>query len=79
MDIRLSIMKVLDEMGIYTTDINLKEDIDLTKYIADSIMFISFVVDLEEKLKIEIPDELLQVKNIVSLNGFANSIELLIK
>lgn len=51
-----------------------KEDVDLTDYEIDSVSFISFVVDLEETLKIKLPDEILNYNILKSLNGLVNMI-----
>ena len=38
-------------------------------------MFISFIVELEDKLGIEIPEELLDINSIKSLNTFSTILE----
>lgn len=75
------IFETLIEMGIYVdTSIDSKEnengdvtsdDVDLRNYISDSIMFISFIIELEKKFDIEFPDELLLVDSLSSLSGFS--------
>ena len=60
-------------MGILVPDDN--NDIDLSEYIIDSLQFISFIVEIENKFGIEIPDELLNIENLKSLNGFSQLIE----
>ena len=79
--IKKIIIETFIEMGIYinaSIDSNEVEnsnimsgDIDLRSYISDSIMFISFIIELEKKLQIEFPDELLLVDSFSSLNGFS--------
>lgn len=74
------ILKTLNEMGI-SIDISdvshdkpeasPPKDIDIRDYITDSIMFISFVIELEKKLEIEIPDELFFIDTLSSLSGFS--------
>lgn len=63
----------LENMGVII-DINAldKEDINLIEYGLESLAFISFVVDLEERLNIVIPDEYLRFDVLQSLNGFIN-------
>jgi len=61
------------DMGILVPDDN--NDIDLSEYIIDSLQFISFIVEIENKFGIEIPDELLNIENLKSLNGFSQLIE----
>lgn len=43
-------------------------DIDLREYIQDSLVFISFIVELEENLGIEIPYEMLTYDSFSSLD-----------
>ena len=74
MDIRSKIISLFEENGVHL-DLRLNEqDIDLRDYIYDSLHFVSFVVELEEALEIEIADEMLLYENLSSLNGFANMI-----
>ncbi len=74
------ILEVLNEIGIYIDvsspfllkdDIESNTDMDLRNYIDDSLMFISFIVELEKKFGIEFPDELLMIDTLASLSGFA--------
>lgn len=79
--IKKIVIETFIEMGIYiNASIDSSEvensnimsgDIDLRSYISDSIMFISFIIELEKKLQIEFPDELLLVDSFSSLNGFS--------
>lgn len=46
-------------------------DVDLRNVIIDSFQFISFIMDVEEQLNIEVPDELLVYDHLASLLGFA--------
>lgn len=56
------------------TNTNL-EDVDLRKYVVDSLMFITFIVQLEKALNIYFPDDLLYVEKLASLNGFSILLE----
>lgn len=47
------------------------EDVDLRSMIIDSFQFISFIMDVEDQLNIEVPDELLVYDHLASLLGFA--------
>ena len=47
--IKNDVIEVLNELGIETEDIG-ENDVDLTEFIVESIMFISFIVELEDKL-----------------------------
>ena len=42
-------------------------------------MFISFIVELEDKLGLEIPEELLDINSNKSLNTFSTILEELLK
>lgn len=61
------LIDVLEEAGIYV-DYEEKDDINISNYIKDSIQFISIIVAMEEKLEIEIPDELLIIDTFSSFN-----------
>ena len=61
-----------------TNDINTDFDIDLREYITDSILFISFVVELENRLSISIPDNLLRIEVLASSNGLVNMLDTII-
>ena len=76
--IKNDVIEVLNELGIETEDIG-ENDVDLTEFIVESIMFISFIVELEDKLGIEIPEELLDINSIKSLNTFSIILEELLK
>lgn len=71
-EVKLAIYDVLLESGIMIDSIG--EDFDLRDSIQDSIQFISFIVALEQRLGIEIHDELLQFDAIASFNNFSNNI-----
>lgn len=76
--IKNDVIEVLNELGIETEDIG-ENDVDLTEFIVESIMFISFIVELEDKLGIEIPEELLDINSIKSLNTLSTILEELLK
>ena len=70
--IRKVILKLLENNGIV---IELDEgDLDLRNYSIDSIMFISFIVDLENEFSIAIPDEYLTIELLQSIDGLTNLI-----
>ena len=75
---RAEIIKYINEamcnVGCMPPD-NIEEDYELIEYIADSLQFISFVVELETALHIEFPDELLNGEILQSRNGFAEMLE----
>ena len=47
-----------------------EEDVDLRDYFQDSVQYISFAVNLEQRLNIEIPDELLSLDSMASFHNF---------
>lgn len=73
-DVKKEIVEILDEFGIYISQRETEEDMDLRDYIVDSVQFIYFIVELEERLQICIPDEMLVFDNMSSLLGFSNMI-----
>lgn len=73
-EIRKHIFEIFDENGIYIEESETEEDIDLREYLVDSIQFVYFIVELEERLGIELPDEFLIYDNLASLNGFGNMV-----
>jgi acyl carrier protein len=75
MDIREKIIDTLEASGIYFDRDKEDGDADLREYIADSLQFISFIVELEKELNIEFPDEVLLFDNLASLNGFTAIVE----
>lgn len=72
--IKLYIFEIFDQAGIYIAENELEQDLDLRDYLVDSIQFVYFVVELEAKLDIELPDYILIYDNLSSINGFANMV-----
>lgn len=74
------IINCLNEIGIV---INLtlleNDDVNLDDYQLDSLTFISFLVDIEERLNIVIPDDYLDYNILQSLTGFINLISQLVE
>lgn len=77
-DIRSKAIDTLGKIGALIPDIDsvIDEDINIQDYIFDSLQFITFIVELENMIGTEIPDELLNYENLVSLNAFCTSLEL---
>ncbi len=75
-NIKMQIRKILCEMGIYINDINI--DYDLNDYLLESIQFISFIAQVEQELNIELPDDMLIVDAVKSLDAFSERISDLI-
>ena len=71
-EIRKRIIICLENIGFVFFD-NL-DDINLSEYISDSVEFVQFLVELEEEFNIEIPDDLLGMEILGSINGLSNMI-----
>ena len=69
MKIKEQLIACLKNMGI-EIDAN-EKDVDLRGYFEDSLVFISAIVEFENFLGIEIPDELLLYDKFSSLNSFS--------
>ena len=71
-----TIITALEEIGICVdADVSRLQkddyDINLQEYINDSITFITFIIQLEEKLGIELPDDMVLYGQIASIKSFA--------
>ena len=73
-NIKKQIFEIFDVNGIYIEPDDTGEDIDLREYLVDSIQYVYFIVELEERLGVELPDEILIYDNLASLNGFVNMV-----
>ena len=73
-DIKKCIFDILDENGIYIDSGEMEEDLDLREYILDSLQYVYIIVELEDRLGMELPDDVLLYDNLASINGFANMI-----
>lgn len=74
---RKLIIECLEEVGI-SLDKELVctgQDLNLQEYIIDSIVYINFIVALEEKLGYEVPDEVLLYDKLLSMNAFLKMLE----
>lgn len=69
---RKRIIKLLENNGVIIESD--EEDIDLRSYSIDSILFISFIVDLENEFSIIMPDEYLTIELLQSVDGLTNLI-----
>lgn len=75
-----AIIQCMNDVGIIVDDVNLNEsDINLIEYNIDSILFISLLVNIEDKFKIVIPDEYMTYEILQSYYGFSNIIKELVK
>lgn len=71
-EIKKLIYDVLIDMGIYIE--KNEQDVDLTEYILNSLDYISFFIEIEDALGIELPDELLLIDNIKSMDAFSQKV-----
>ncbi|MBR0236064.1 MAG: acyl carrier protein [Clostridia bacterium] len=70
--VKSTIIKLLENNGIIIE--SSEEDLDLRNYSIDSILFISFIVDVENEFAITIPDEYLTIDLLQSIDGLTNLI-----
>lgn len=68
------IFEILDENGVYIAPSDIDMDLDLREYIVDSLQYVYFIVELENRLGLELPDQILLYENLASINGFANMV-----
>ena len=75
--IRDVVKNTLIQVGAYLEGIDedISNDINIHDYIQDSVQFITFIVLLEEKLEVSIPDELLMYNSIASFDAFCLELE----
>ena len=66
------ICSVLDDMGFVIFDEG--DDFDISDYIVDSIQFISFIVNLERKLDVNLSDDFLSFEILKSARGLSNKL-----
>ncbi len=72
--------ELLNGLGYHTTYEELqKDDIDLRDFIADSLEYVSLIVEIENAFEIDLPDEFLDFDVLASLNGIINAVEGLVK
>ena len=72
--IKKNIFDILEESGIYIDESEKQEDLDLIEFLIDSIQYVYLIVELENHLGIELPDEVILYDNFLSINGFANMV-----
>jgi len=73
-NVKKQIFEIFDENGIYIEPDEIREDIDLREYLVDSIQYVYFIVELEERLGVGLPDEVLIYDNLASFHGFVNMV-----
>lgn len=68
MNIKKSILEVLEQVGIYIDNENQALDFD-------SLQYITLIVELEERFQISIEDEYLYQAEVISLNSINNMVD----
>ena len=69
------VKKCFNNVGII---IDATENFDISEYLEDSLSFITFIVEVEDEFKIEIPDEYLMEGKLVTYQDVLNMINQLI-
>ena len=73
------LIKVLeDSLGIVILEKE-QEDFAISDYIYESIIFIQFIVALEDELRMELSDDFLDFELLNSANGFAEKLDFFLK
>jgi len=70
-ELRETLISIFEEMGII---VDAEEDFDIQEYIIDSVVYMSFIVSMEQKLGCEIPDEFLVVSKMGSFYAYCDSL-----
>jgi len=73
------ILTCFHNVGVNLPKISDGEDVDIREYIEDSLKFITAIVEIENELNIEIPDEFLIYDKFSSFNSFCDMIASLVK
>lgn len=76
--IREVIIKCFEDAGVILDSSENNKDINLLDYGIDSLAIITIIVEIEEKLSINVPDEYLSLEGLASFNGFVAMIESLV-
>ena len=73
-EIKEKVLETLKDIGVCVFNEEKDKDFDLSEYILDSLLFVTFFVELESKLGFEIPDTYLSMDKFRSIDGFCLSI-----
>lgn len=69
------IISCFRDAGVDLPDLNVGDDLDLRDYFVDSLSFISAIVEVENTLNIEIPDDFLIYDRFASLTAFCEALK----
>ena len=72
---REAILNILDEMGILIDDKEKDTDFDLSEDFVDSVQFMTFLVEVEDYLGTDLPDDYLLFENYRSFNALCDAWE----
>ena len=72
---REAILNILDEMGILIDDKEKDTDFDLSEYFVASVQFMTFLVEVEDYLGTDLPDDYLLFENYRSFNALCDAWE----
>ena len=74
MDIKNRILLCLEEIGVIIDSDITSDEIDIVEYIEDSLMFIHFIVAIENEFCVSIPNEYLSLERLSSIDVLSNII-----
>lgn len=69
-EVKRIVLRVLENNGIIVENEDM--DVDLSSYSIDSIMFISFIIDMENEMSVVFPGDYLTVDVLKSIDGLTN-------
>ncbi len=74
-EVRKTLISIFEELGIIIEE---EEDFDIQEYIVDSLVYMSLIVNMEQRFGIEIPDDFLLISKMNSFNAYCESLLALI-
>ena len=74
-DVKKELLTIFEDIGVIVDQEN---DFDIQDYIMDSLVYMSFIISVEQKLVIEIPDEFLLISHMMSFNAYCESLLMLL-
>ena len=73
-EIKNKVYDVLASVGVFIAEEVVEADHDLSDYFDDSLQFITFIVGLEQAFDIELPDDMIVLEAVSSLNNLCKKI-----
>lgn len=71
---RNTILRILEDLGIYIGEEERQSDFDLSSLFVDSVQFITFVLELEKQVGIELPDNFLLLEQYRSFYALCDAL-----